>query len=248
MAAEVKKHFPEKESFSPPAGYNSLENIRGAMFHWLPVPFAGISIWCKCRTLNRTQIESCGDLSLLNINEIKDKEVSREDLIELRNTQENLIKSTLVTPSYDDFLSIVLDEDEVIKKRKNDLEEIKKLSESDELTSEQKKEIDDEIYRLELFIAYLLPEDTFGFLTSWALGIDISDIQKITKEQLLNAAILAKNGNDNPTDHLSGVFTDRDKEEINIKAWSEFNNYQKLKNLETKGNFKWIGKVKRKRK
>jgi hypothetical protein len=48
----------------------------------------------------------------------------------------------------------------------------------------------------------------------------------------LEAAILAENGKDNPSDHISGIFTDHNKSDIDKHAWSVYADYLKNKEVE----------------
>ena len=61
---------------------------------------------------------------------------------------------------------------------------------------------------------------------------------------LLEAAILATNGKDNPADHLTGVYTDIQRDDINKCAWIVYSEYHEEKELERSRNklgMKWIG-------
>ena len=67
-----------------------------------------------------------------------------------------------------------------------------------------------------------LPKDFLSTITCYALGIEKSDIKEVTTNALMNAAVMAKMGNDNPSDHLKGLFTDYMKDDINKRAWILF--------------------------
>ncbi|MCL2043340.1 MAG: hypothetical protein FWG89_04280 [Treponema sp.] len=224
LNAQVIKNSP-----GLPVGYNPLEVIRGGLFHWVAVPFNGVPVWCELRTLNATQIRSCGDFS--NIVSGETAELTRQQLIEIRNYQEKLIRLTMNRPAYDDIFKLLINEDFVIQDKRNELEEIKKTDMSG-LPSKQRIELENRIADIELFLGFVLPEDTFGFLTAWVNGSDVSDIRKLTDDQFLEAAILAENGNDNPTDHVSGVFTDHNKSDIDRYAWHCLAEYRRKKNIE----------------
>ena len=212
-----------------PIGYNPLEAIRRGLFHWVLVPFNGVDVWCELRCLNATQIRSCGDYS--NILPKGSKEITRQNLIDLRNYQEKLIRLCLNRPTYDEIFKLVLNEDFSVKEKREELEEIKKIDLS-QLPIKEKIELEKRIEEIELYIGFILPEDTFGFLTSWINGNDISDIKKLTDEQFLEAAILAVNGHDNPSDHFTGVFTDHNRMDIDKYAWNCLAEYQKNKGIE----------------
>lgn len=232
VGQEIDRRLSEvPPSVHPPTGYNPLEEIRGGMFHWVPVPFNGKSVWMELRTLNGTQQEVAGMISLVNTKIDEGKRPSLEQMVDLRNKQERLIRETCNRPRFDDIIGFVLENDFVLQEKKAELEEIKGIDTS-AFTNQQKREIEDEIFRLEVFLGFLLPEDTIGFLTAWAIGVDISDIKKLTRDALLEAAILAVAGHDNPTDHISGIFTDRDKTDIDRSAWQVYSEYRKQKEIE----------------
>jgi hypothetical protein len=229
-----------KDSPGLPIGYNPLEAIRGGLFRWVPVPFNGVKVWCELRCLNYTQIRACGDYS--NIVLEGAKEITLEQMIELRNYQEKLIIACMNRPTYDKIAAMVGENDFVISEKRKELEEIKKIDISG-LPVKQRKELEKRIADTELFLGFILPEDTFGFLTEWVNGTDVSDIKKITDAQFLEAAILAKNGKDNPTDHVPGVFTDHNRQDIDRYAWKVYADHLNNKQIEikAKGRRKVIG-------
>jgi hypothetical protein len=163
-------------------------------------------------------------------------------MIELRNYQERLVIACLNRPTYDQIASLVGENDFVISEKRKELEEIKKIDLSG-LPLKQQAELEKRIADTELFLGFILPEDTFRFLTEWVNGTDVSDIKKITDEQFLEAAILAENGKDNPTDHLPGVFTDHNRQDMDRYAWKVYADYLKNRQIEikTKGRRKVIG-------
>lgn len=240
MAAEIDRRFPPAGSASPPVGYHPLEVIRGALYHWVPVPFAGSVVWCKLRTLNRTQMEACGSFALVALGEEK-PDPDRADLIDMRNSQEALVKASLMEPTYEQLEELIYGEDHIMARNRAELDELEDMADkAEEMPSQERAEIDEEIHRLRLMTAFILPEDTFGFVTAWALGVDVSDIKKLSRDQLYSAAVLANSGKDNPSDHLSGIFTDRDREEINVTAWSIY--YERNGGKGSRGDsMRWIG-------
>ena len=236
VVLNIVKDYIEPKSTAAPDGYNPLDKIRGGLFHWVCVPFNGTYIWCQLRCLNATQLDACGAVTLINIVKEHEKEhkATSEDFdkfIEIRNIQEKICREVFNNPTFEEIEKIVIGEDNVLKSKKEQLNKIKKTDLSG-MTEEQKKEINSRIDKLELELGFLLPEDTMAFCTSWGLGIDISDIKKLTEEQLRDAAILATRGHDNPTDHISGRYTDRDREDINKRAWSLYEDYMHVKQRE----------------
>ena len=216
-----------------PQGYNSLEVIRGAKFHLVQVPFNGTPVWCELRCLNATQMLALGNFSNIKHSETTENPTRRQ-IIDLRNYQERLIRAVMNKPKYDDIATLVGMHDFVIKEKQKELDEIKEevKQHGESWPMQQQHEVKKKIDALELFIGFILPEDTFGFLTSWAHGNDISDIQKLSEDQLLEAAILAENGKNNPHDHIRGVFTDHNMRDIDLKAWALYEDYKNKKSIE----------------
>jgi hypothetical protein len=220
-AEELDKRLVKTDRVLLPRGYNALEVIRGALFHWTPVPFNGTPVWCELRCLNASQILSLGNYS--NI-EIKDGgKPTREQIIELRNYQERLIQGVMNNPTFDEVADLVGEHDFVIREKRKEIEALRK-TDTTGWTERQRAELQSGLINLELFVGYLLPEDAFGFLSSWANGNDISDIKQVGEDQLFEAAVLAKNGNDNPHDHITGVFTDHNQRDIDSCAWAIYKN------------------------
>jgi hypothetical protein len=231
VTEELEKRLVKTDRALLPQGYNPLEVIRGALFHWVPVPFNGTQVWCELRCLNASQILSLGNYS--NIEVKGGKKPTKEQIIELRNYQEQLIQGVMNKPSFDEVANLVGEQDFVIREKRKAIEELKK-TDTTGWTEKQKADLQSDLINLELFVGYLLPEDAFGFLSSWANGNDISDIKKLADDQLLEAAILAENGNDNPHDHVPGVFTDHNQRDIDVRAWAVYNEHQKKKTIERK--------------
>lgn len=108
-------------------GYNPIERIRGGLLHWVAVPFNGIEIFCQLRCPNATQIEQCGDISNIIIEKENDnKQYDYEDIITLRNYQENLCKLVLNIPTFDNIAQVVGVSDFVISEKRIELEKINK--------------------------------------------------------------------------------------------------------------------------
>jgi hypothetical protein len=82
----------------------------------------------------------------------------------------------------------------------------------------EKQKLQMEIDDAELFNGYVLPHDTTVALTNIALGMDVSDIKKMTREKLLAAYNKARLYNQKPSDFIPGIFTDGDRENINNYA------------------------------
>jgi hypothetical protein len=224
---------------SPPQGYNTLEVIRGGMYHWVYAPVNNTHAWIQLRTSNATQLEACGAVTLIE-NLHNSKSANHEEMISIRNGMESICKITMNNPTFDEFVEMTTDSDIVHSKMRLELERIKSID-CTGMSATEKDYIDMKVNDLELHLAFLLPENTFDFVVKWALGAGVSDIKKVSEEKLLEAAILATNGHNDPTDHLDGCFSDRDKSDLNKESWFIYNDYQQKKNVEKNTGRHWLG-------
>jgi len=215
---------------SPPQGYNSLEVIRGGMYHWVYVPINNTFAWMQLRTSNATQLEACGTVTLIE-SLGKLKEATPDEMIDMRNKMEELCKVTMNNPTFDEFVKMVTASDIVHSNMRLELDRIKSID-FNGMSATEKDYLDTEIKKKELQLAFLLPENTFDFIVRWAIGADVSDIKKVSREKLLESAILAANGHDSPHNHISGCFTDRDPSDLDKAAWSIYNEHMENKRIE----------------
>jgi len=230
---------------SPPQGYNPLEVILGALYHEICVPFKKTPVWCLLKTLSYMELKSGGNISCLYLpreNEEK-KELSIDEIIETKNAQEAICKLAFVRPSYDQIISEITKTDFLISEKK---EELKKINEKIKLLKgAEKRKAEKKSLQIEYQIGFLLPDDTMSFVTAWALGVAVTDIKKVSRGILLDAALMAKHYGNNTSDHITGVFTDFQKEDINKHGIILYNEFMEAKRREEKlkkQNYKWSGK------
>lgn len=130
---------------------------------------------------------------------------------------DEICRLTMVKPTYDEMIAIAgahVDRAGIERQ----LEEIKALFK--ELPKgPEKKALKDEYEALELTSKFLLPSDFMAFVVHYALAVDQNDIDDMTEEMLLNCAILADRGKDNPHEHFPGRITPRVKLEFDNRAW-----------------------------
>ena len=226
------------------AGYSPIEKIRGALFHWVAVPFNGQNIICNLRCPNATQIEQCGNIS--NIVPEKDDgkdggEVDYDQVIKIRNYQEALCKLVFNVPTFDNIASL-MDIDFVISDKKKELAEITGYYEENKkkLSANEQNAIDIKIRTLDLQLGFFLPDDTMAFITKWAMGNDISDIKKLNRDMFLRAALIADRYKKAPSDYISGIYTDYNKAEIDAYAIAILNDFKQQKQIESDSKHNWI--------
>jgi hypothetical protein len=198
-----------------PKTYAAHPENRRAMNQNFYVPFGNPRVWMELRSLNSTQIQECGDVSLIETAAGK-KKPSRAEFLELRNTIENLAKAVMNSPTWAEFEAVIYGRDNVIRERRTQLAALKEQAAADPALE---RKFRGEIESLEVFLGYLLPENTLQFLAQYALGLDISDVKKLTADRLLEAAAWAQRHNGKPHEYFEGaVLTDHDRIEIDNAA------------------------------
>lgn len=210
------------------------QKLYAASYPVLMAPWHGQLTPIQVRKLSLTQALSCGDFSMIELFEDKIAKGQRPTIEQMNayaERHQKLCKISMVKPTYDEAMKIAgahVDSADIDRQ----LSEIKDAFNELELKKgdpKELRELRDRYNSLELACRFLLPPDFTAFVVNYCLSIDTSDIKSVTEEMLLNAAILAQRGRDNPSDHLTGVFTDLMKREIDNRAWILFDQEIKSK-------------------
>jgi hypothetical protein len=206
----------------------TLEKINDIQYEIVSIPFHGTPVFVKLKTLTSLQIRSCGDFSLIETmdDKIRMKEKPKlSEIIAYAEKQYKLCKEALVSPTYDEIFEIA-GADPKIKEKLELIEELKKELQKTKAGPER-TELENRLNNLKIWCYYILPEDFVAYITSWVLQIDKTDIKKVTDKILLDAAILAINGHDNPADHVDGNLTEYNYDDINRRAWTIYGEWKK---------------------
>jgi hypothetical protein len=199
-----------------PEGYHPLPEIMGELYAWVFVPFKGAEILVEIRYPRSTQLPDVDKLYHLADEQKKGAELTRRQKIDIMNIQEGCCRAVLNRPTFAELEQAIYGKDHVLEDNRKRLKELRLLLKS--VTGYEKQELQMEIDHVELFTGYILPDDTMVALTKLALGIDVSDIKKLTKEKLLTAYGKARLYNQRPSDFIPGIFTDGDRENIDNYA------------------------------
>lgn len=184
-------------------------------------PFFGVLIPVIMRRLTYAQIRACGDFSLIqttqDIIRAKTRKLITKEMADYSEVQFQIIKRSLVNPTYDEIMG--LSEYDVL--RVNAEKELIELEDiiNDMPQGTEKNELKEKYYITKMNSQYLLPADFVSFIMKFALEQDNSDIGDVSEDMLYEAAIRAKNGSGNPSDHLPGNFTEFNKVDINNRSW-----------------------------
>ena len=230
-------------------GKNGLDVIKDNTEFLIALPWNNELGVFKIRMLNATQIRACGNFTTLSFEDDNlddDKEQSLDDIIALKTMHETIAKNCMVSPTYKEAYDFIGNTELITSMRERCVkvrEEIKLVTDMKE-AEEYSKELD----MMELFLEFLLPDDFLAGLTTVIIQRDNTDIRKITKEMLFDAAVLAERGHNDPADHIVGLFTDFQKEDLNKYAWIELARYREMETMEKSGSRVWFrGNGKKKR-
>lgn len=199
----------------------ALKTIKNEYTNIIIAPFFGAMIAVEVRYLTDAQISSCGSISLIETFEDKLRQkkakYNMREIVENSKRMHCLVRESLVRPTYAQIIEQIGKNRKILDAQKK-LEDLKKLLRTAPNTTERRA-IEEEINNVKIWTNYILPENFMAFIVSFVLRIDDSDIKKITKKTLIEAAILAERGHDNPHDHLDGFFTPFMDKDIDRRAW-----------------------------
>ena len=197
-------------------GYHPLPEIMGRLYDWVFVPFRGMEILVEIRYLRSTQLPEVDKLSHLVDEQKKKVKLTHQQMVEVMNIQEECCRAVLNRPTFEELEAAIYGKDKVLEGKRKEIKEIRKKM--DAVSGQEKRELQMELDKLELFTGYILPDDTMLALTNIALGNNVSDIKKMTKEKLLAAYSKARLYNGRPSEYISGIFTDGDRKNIDDYA------------------------------
>jgi hypothetical protein len=184
------------------------------------VPFNGVPLPVIARIPSYAEIRDCGEFSLIEtmqdkINR-KHKKITPGDMLNYADLQYKVVKKALVSPTYDEVVSICSDPD-FVKKTEKEIEEIQDLIPKIE-TKAGRNKAQLQLDTITLQLKFMLPADFISTVFSFALEIGSTDILNVSEEMLYEAACLAKAWNGTPSDHLPGKFSKFNLFDINKRA------------------------------
>jgi len=197
--------------------------VDAAAYPIIMAPFYGGFIPCTVRELTHAQLDNCGKFSLIEL--MTDKLASRkkptkDQIYDYAKLQHAICKKSMVTPSYEQMFEWAGSKIDIpaMEKEIDDLYQLtREMKEGPERDG-----IIDEIEELQLASKFILPSEFTSYIVSYAAGVDKSDIKEITDDMLADAAIMAINGHNDPSKHISGNFTDHNRHDIDNRAWIEY--------------------------
>lgn len=201
-------------------------------------PWYGQPVPVTIRMLDSVSINSCGDFNAIsNLIQNDEPKFDKEVVIETKNIHERLLKLSLVHPTFKELEEHLVTKDFYKQKRK-EISEVENLIE--QLTSEEEKhEFYEQLDMIELSIAFLIPEDFTSYIVAILMQQQATDIHKLTRETLLRAGLLAEKYNVRPSEYLEGIFTEKQKTDIDTTALVLVHQYREDQKTEKSG-MHWI--------
>jgi len=222
-----------------------MEAIKGVLDanteHVIIAPWSGVSIPVTVVILSSVSLNSCGEFSTVSLKDEATDNVAPDimAILKIKNIHENILKLCLVSPTFEELHSYVLGKDFVSIKKKelHDLRE--RLNEIED--DQDRKEVSDYIERINIMLSFLIPEDFMTYIVGYQLQNERTDIDKVSREMLLQAGLLADKYKARPSSFLNGVFIDKQLVDIDVAATHVANEYRSMQGID-KGTskFKWI--------
>jgi len=193
--------------------------------------------------LSSVALNACGDFSTVDV---KDEEAlattperaSIDSMLKIKNIHESILRSALVHPTFDEIMNLVLGMD-FVKQRKEELAQMHELVKNVPLDLKQKYL--NEIDRLEILLSFLLPEDFMTFIVEYVIQRKNSDVDKLSYKLLLEAGFLAEKYSKRPSEFIEGLFTEKQKVDIDVAALGFVKTYRDAKQLDkSTSKTRWI--------
>lgn len=207
-----------------------LETLEAKAYPVIMAPWHGHLTPVQVRLLSDSVTLACGDFGLIKSFEATltvEGIPTLEQMNAYAERHHEILKLTMVNPTYDEAMKAAgahIDSKDIERQ----LAEIKNIW-KDMPPGRDRAELEKEFNTIELTSKFILPADFTAFIVHYVLSVDKNDIDDMTEEMMLNCAILATRGGDNPSDHFPGRITPRVRKEFDNRAWILFDAEQKDK-------------------
>lgn len=175
-----------------------IREIKKVAWHLISVPFNGQQIFVKVRIPSDLEIQAIGNFSLIGGG------VPVHDwrkIIDTAVVQNELVKASLVTPTYKDIFEIVGIPDFMNEKREQFLAIEKEIAGLPK--GPLKKELETRAALLRFQFELILPNDFCVGITDYILGRDRSNINQVTDKILLECYLSHKQFGGRPSDYCN---------------------------------------------
>ena len=197
---------------------STITNFADAEFPLIAAAWKGVPIIVKVRELSQVQLMACGNFSLIDLQAEKEGPFDWKRWSQYADQHVKLLKAGLVSPTYNQLYELVHQGD-MVKNAEQAFKDIEFMLQ-DMPRGPKRQELEKERDSLRCLFDLMFPDDFTAPIVAYLVGIGKTDIKSVTKDMLLTAAVLAERGHDNPSDHIDGVFSAFNRDDINRVAWS----------------------------
>jgi hypothetical protein len=196
---------------------SALEVIYDAEYSLVATQWKDVATIVQVRNLSEVQLLACGNFSLINLGELREGPFSWRQWVEYAEQNNKILKAALVSPSYEEVFALA-GKGPSVKNAEARFREIDVLLLSMP-RGPGRQALEKERDMLRCSYDLILPDDFIAPIVAYVVGIGRTDIKKITREMLLTATILAERGHNNPADHIDGIFSAFNRNDINRRGW-----------------------------
>lgn len=175
-----------------------VNQFKKASWKLISVRFNGLPVFVKVRIPSDLELRAIGNFSLIGSSKVPN---DWRRIVETASIQNEIVKATLVTPTYKNIFDIVGIPDFIEEKRKH-FEDIEK----EILTAPKgpmKKELEIKAALLRMQFEMILPNDFCADISEYALGRNRTNIDKITEDILLELYYNHKMYGGRPSDYCN---------------------------------------------
>ena len=86
----------------------------------------------------------------------------------------------------------------------------------------------------------MFPEDFTAYIITVLLQKEATELNKLTRNTLLQAGFLGEKYNTRPSKYLEGIFTEKQRVDIDVTSLTLVADYREQQQIEKKGGMKWI--------
>jgi hypothetical protein len=207
---------------------NTPEKLVLVRHEWLLIPFLDSEMMVNVK--NHVLLPEMDKLRYLTEKQ-KNENLTRQETLEIHELRLKLSAAILNRPTFEEIEKAFHGKENVLESKKKRLAEIeeklKKLISCSSADIYTIVELQSRYDAIELSVASVLPENTILALINIALGINITDIQELTRNSLIDVYKKSRLYNCRPSDYIPGLFNDDDKHEIDIYAVNIFKTRKK---------------------
>jgi hypothetical protein len=208
----------------------TIDNAECAL---ISVDWKGTPVLVKVRELSDLQIQAIGNFSLINLD--TDNSAPSKDWRAIVNTleiQHNIIKAALVSPTYTQIFQLAQAGDFAKEANERFIDIQKDLNKLER--GPERSDLEQKAASLRVLFDLVLPNDFTASITEYILGSKRTEIGLVTKDILLNAAILQKKSGGRPSDYCHGLLSDFNKRDIDTRAYMIYSDFEE--ECKRKGN------------